>query len=185
VPPPPPEEVVAVAVGSMVMLPFGVFIVPRWTVQKKGITVPLAAFDGIEKVLEPVNAPVSKEMPLTEPGVKAFWVASLVTEWGIPSSFTTVTVWPGGTCRLSGEYVRFEMVIVKPDVVGGGAGLEVELVPHPATAAANAAAATHTGIHPRMAPSRPPERLRALPRSSAQRRDAARARSGRAAPGIA
>jgi hypothetical protein len=103
VPPPPPEDVVAVAVGSMTIVPFGVFIVPRWTVQKKGITVPAAALDGTEKVLDPVNAPVSKEMPLTEPGVNAFMVASLVTEWGIESSFTTVTVWPGGTCRLSGE----------------------------------------------------------------------------------
>jgi hypothetical protein len=55
------------------------------------------------------------------------------------------------------------MVMVKPAVVGGGAGLEVELDPHPAMAAANAAAATPPGIHPRMAPPRRPNALRALP----------------------
>src|SRR6266568_175635 len=98
----------------------------------------------------PVNCPVSKDTPLTAPGVKAFGVASLVTECTIASWFTTVTVAPGGTCRSSGEKLKFEIEMVNPDW-GGGAADELES-PH-ASAAPTAAASSDVWI-PRMAPSR-------------------------------
>ncbi len=64
----------------MVIKPFRVFICALWTVQKYGTTVPFGAFEGSRKLLVPVNGPVSNEIPATEPNVKAFALASLVTE---------------------------------------------------------------------------------------------------------
>ncbi len=61
------------------------------------MTVPLAAVPGMVNVFVPVNWPVSNDTPPTEPGVNAFGLDSLVTEWRIPSWFRTVTVAPGGT----------------------------------------------------------------------------------------
>lgn len=61
---------------------FGGVIAARWTVQKYGMTVPFGALLGIVKLLVPVpvNGPVSNAIPLTEPALNAFWLASLVTE---------------------------------------------------------------------------------------------------------
>jgi hypothetical protein len=44
------------------------------------MTVPFGALEGSVKLLVPMNGPVSNETPATEPGVKAFGLASLVTE---------------------------------------------------------------------------------------------------------
>jgi len=128
-----------VALVSIVIEPFGVFIVPLWTVQKNGMTVPLGAFEGSAKLLVPMKGPVSNEIPATEPSVKAFAFASLVTEWSIPSSLTTVTVAPGGACRFSGEKLMLKMVMKKP--VAGADGAAGELDP-PQPAAKMVARAT-------------------------------------------
>ncbi len=68
-PPPPPGAVEGCALVSMVMLPFGVFMVPLCTVQKNGTTVPFAAVEGSVKLFCPVKVPVSKEIPATAPAV--------------------------------------------------------------------------------------------------------------------
>jgi hypothetical protein len=114
---------------------------------------------GIEKVAVPRNSPVSNWTPPTDPGVNMFGAASLVTECWTPSRFTTVTVEPAGTCRLSGEKAIPEMVMVGLDVgadgvAGVGAGAAeplVELPPHPATTIADAAA-QRTEVVKRMLP---------------------------------
>lgn len=85
----------------------------------------VAAVGGMEKLLVPVNAPVSNATLLTPPGVKSLAAASLVTECSVvPSSFTTVTVAPGGTRRSRGEKAMLRMVMKKPVVCCGGAGDE-------------------------------------------------------------
>jgi hypothetical protein len=121
------------------MVPFGVTIVPRCTVQKYGMTVPLGAFAGIWKLFVPENGPVSKDTPFTEPSLNVFRVDSLVTEWGIVSSLMIVTVAPGGTRRLRGKYSNPKMVMEKPGFCGGGAAVMVLALPHAIVAAAKAA----------------------------------------------
>jgi hypothetical protein len=148
----------AVALESMVMVPVGVAMELVWFLQKYGMAVPFGALMGMVNVVVPENSPVSKLTPLTDPGANARGRASLVTEWTTPSWLTTVTVPPGGTCRLSGEKAMPEMVMKKPvpeGVCWGGAaaGLKVLELPPQAIAAPASAASTDFG-NPLIFPSR-------------------------------